>query len=133
MILGVTGTRLGVSKAQMDWFWREVIDYTTLHHGACVGADEFAHNAALVCGLTVVVHPPVSPKYRMEYDARATWLPAREYLDRNRDIVDASNTLIALPDGPERLESGTWATVRYAYSIHRPVIICYPGGMVRTK
>ena len=50
----------------------------------------------------------------------------KPYLDRNRDIVDACEVLLATPDGPERLRSGTWSTVRYARKIGKPVEVRLP-------
>ncbi len=42
-------------------------------------------------------------------------LESKPYLERNRDIVDASEVLIACPSTREEvMRSGTWATVRYA-------------------
>jgi hypothetical protein len=55
-----------------------------------------------------------------------TLLPEREYLQRNRDIVDATDVLLAAPDGPERVRSGTWSTVRYAYRAGRGVLLVMP-------
>lgn len=126
--LGFTGTRNEPTEAQADWLWREICSYRELHHGACVGADFLAHQAALDVGLQIIVHPPFNDRLRMRYDPRATWLPAKPYLVRNRDIVDATDELIAIPDGPERRQSGTWSTVRYAIQLGRRVTICYPDG-----
>ena len=128
--LGFTGTRREPTEVQSDWLWREIVSYRELHHGACVGADYVAHQAALSTAIPIIVHPPVNARLRMTYDPAATWLSAKPYLDRNRDIVNATDELIALPDGPERQQSGTWATIRYAKRLGRLVIICYPDGTV---
>ncbi len=69
----------------------------------------------------------------MPYDPQATWLPAKEYLERDRDIVDATEALFATPDGPERAKSGTWYTVRYAVKTGKPVYICYPDGFLELR
>lgn len=132
---GFTGTRNPITGEQYDWLWKELheTDYSEWHHGACVGADEASHYAAWNAGLSIVVHPPENDRLRMLYDPRATWLPAKPYLVRNRDIVDATDWLIALPDGPERQQSGTWSTVRYAVKIGRPVTICYPDGRIESR
>lgn len=131
--LGFTGTRNEPTDAQLDWLWREMAAYRELHHGACVGADYCAHQAASETGIPVIVHPPTNDRLRMRYDPAATWLPAKPYLVRNRDIVDATDELIAIPDGPERQQSGTWSTVRYAVNLKRYVRICYPDGRVETR
>ena len=133
---GFTGSRNEPTDAQLDWLWRQFDECTEWHHGACVGADEASHQAAIdhgIDGTRLVVHPPINAARRMHYDHRALWLPAKLYLDRNRDIVDATDELLALPDGPERLQSGTWSTIRYAVKVARPVAICYPGGRVEVR
>jgi predicted Rossmann fold nucleotide-binding protein DprA/Smf involved in DNA uptake len=56
--------------------------------------------------------------------------PQRPYLDRNRDIVAASDVLIACPKGPEQRRSGTWSTVRYARQARLPILIVWPDGEV---
>lgn len=127
---GFTGTRAGMSAAQLAWLPTVFPTGTPLHHGGCVGADAQMHAHALSTGSTVVVHPPINPKLRMPYDPRALWMPAKEYLPRDRDIVDATNRLLATPDGPPRLGSGTWYTIDYAVSRKVPVLVCYPDGTV---
>lgn len=50
-----------------------------------------------------------------------------EYLDRNHAIVDECSVLIAAPRSlTEEQRSGTWATVRYARKMGRPVVILDP-------
>lgn len=137
MIIGFTGTRRQLTEAQRSWLRRYLHDnddrIDEFHHGACVGADETAHHEARNCGIDVVVHPPDNTRLRMDLDPDAVWLPAKPYLDRDRDIVDSADALIALPDGPERGASGTWYTVRYAARVGVPVTICYPDGTLETR
>jgi hypothetical protein len=127
--VGVTGARTMRPEAQINrlrQFLREnVVDI--MHHGDCIGADaqmaaEFERAGAFVCA-----HPPVDEKYRAFYPSDRVE-PAREYLQRNRDIVNESELLIALPRGFETQRSGTWSTVRYAVQQGIPVIIWYPYG-----
>ena len=138
MIGGFTGTRNEPTEKQKDWLYAEIrdTDYREWHHGACVGADYVSHHAALDAGIIgerLIVHPPENARLRMNYDPRALWLPAKPYLARNRDIVDACDWLIAIPDGPERQQSGTWSTVRYAVNVGKPVTICYPDGRMEMR
>lgn len=130
--LGFTGTRKGLSVHQQDWLLK-YLPVAEIHHGACVGADELMHCYAMASRLPVVVHPPLKAELRMPYDPGATWLPAKEYLERDRDIVDATQALFATPDGPERTQSGTWYTVRYAVKTSKPVYICYPDGSLESR
>lgn len=129
-VYGFTGTRHGMSPRQFHWLTDAFTAGAALHHGGCIGADAGAHAHALSTGSAVIVHPPINPRLRMPYDDRATWLPAKEYLERDRDIVDAADLLLATPDGPRRPGSGTWYTVDYAIEIGRSVLICYSDGTV---
>lgn len=115
MIVAVTGSRHGGSDAQLEEL-RVVLlrlGATELHHGDCVGVDAQSHAIGRELRLRIVVHPPLM-------DAARAWcagdvvLPPMGYIPRDHALVDASAYLIALPDGPERLRSGTWLTVRYA-------------------
>jgi hypothetical protein len=50
---------------------------------------------------------------------------------RNHDIVDETELLIACPgELAEAVRSGTWATVRYARKLGRPIVIFWPDGSV---
>ena len=64
----------------------------------------------------------------------ATVAAPKGYLDRNHDIVDAADVLIAAPSGTtEKRRSGTWATVRYARKLGRTICVVLPDGVVRTE
>lgn len=53
----------------------------------------------------------------------------KEYIQRNHDIVDDSDMLIAFPSTMnEILRSGTWATIRYAKKRGKMVLIIFPDG-----
>jgi len=89
----------------------EVIE---VHHGDCVGADASFHNIAKELGKRIVIHPPENDKLRA-YKHGDRMYSRKPYLQRNHDIVKASDTMIACPDSSkEKLRSGTWATIRYA-------------------
>jgi hypothetical protein len=131
MILGFTGTQLG-----MTWFQIQTIldmfryqdKFTAVHHGDCLGADQQMHHLALLAGLKVVIHPPQDPRKRAYCSgANVTVLDAFPYLIRNHDIVDACHELVATPKTHvEELRSGTWATIRYARKVGKPVHIIEP-------
>lgn len=104
-----------------------------LHHGACLGGDEASHHIALNSGVAVTVHPPTNTRFMMDLgpyvdDPRVSILDPKPYHDRNRDIVHASNRLIACPKKPEEQGGGTWYTIQYAINRGESVIICYPDG-----
>jgi hypothetical protein len=131
MILGFTGTSNGMRDLQLKAFIRELARYEPeeFHHGDCVGADEEAHAVADQTGWRVIIHPPI--KSIMRAYCRGFALPEKDYLPRNHDIVEDTARMIATPYEPSEIQrSGTWATVRYARRIGRPVTIIWPDGSV---
>lgn len=128
-VLGFTGTREGMTTAQYRQFG--VLIATSppemFRHGDCVGSDAQAHGLVRTTRAVIHVHPPTSPAKRAFCDGDVIWLP-RPYIDRNHDIAERCDHLIATPKGPEELRSGTWATIRYARRIGRPVTIIWPDG-----
>lgn len=100
--------------------------YTTFHHGDCVGGDVQGWLYATQY-FRIVSHPPEIPTLRAFLAAVEVREP-KPYLERNRDIVDETHVLVALPDGPERVRSGTWSTVRYAHKVARSVYVIWPDG-----
>lgn len=116
------------------------------HHGDCVGGDAtFDALAEAVEVGAIHIHPGVdsngmSPNraYCGDYgnnayrdDPDTVWYPAKPYLERNDDIAEASDVLIACPKAKEeQLRSGTWSTVRRARKRGKLVILIYPDGTV---
>jgi hypothetical protein len=122
MIIGFTGTSAGMSDNQMQQLGTKLVELnaTEFHHGDCVGADAQAHNLARVMFLLIHIHPPTND-YRRAFCTGAHHIHTpKPYLDRNHDIVDACDVLIATPEQDEEiLRSGTWATVRYARKLQK--------------
>lgn len=140
MKLGITATRQLLARRQYLELARFILslDVDEVHHGDCVGGDETAHVLAAHAGRRIVIHPPTDRKLRAFCDlivypseshivSEVTVLGERPYLDRDHDIVDDTDLLVGVPSGPERQRSGTWATIRYARKIGRPVAILMPG------
>lgn len=130
MSIGFTGTREGMTSAQsqtlVQLLRNEVGEF---HHGDCVGSDSEAHDIAARTGsLTIVIHPPLVQRARA-FKKSDHIRPRRAYLDRNHDIVDETDELVAAPltDQVEP-RSGTWATIRYAMHLKRPIRIIKPNG-----
>lgn len=123
--VGFTGTRAGMTRAQQETVFLLLIGCEVLHHGDCIGADAEAHE--LVKGARIVIHPPEDDRYRAFCAEASRVLPTKPYLERNHDIVDACDILIAAPrTEQEERRSGTWATIRYARTRGKPVIIANP-------
>lgn len=132
MKIGFTGTAMGMTDSQKEILHTLLFQSDKpceFHHGDCVGADEEAHVIAVANGLTPVIHPPLNPSKRA-YCVAEQIRSEREYLDRNKDIVDDTEMLIAAPQGDEVLRSGTWSTVRYARKRRRKIIIIRPSGVI---
>lgn len=137
MIVGFTGTRKGTTAKQAvalsDWIRRYAASITDAHHGCCVGADE-DFGGAVVAGalsVSVIAHPSniAAMTSRAALAAADFVRDALPPLDRNRDIVDASDVLLACPQGmAEEQRSGTWATVRYARRLKKRIVIFWPDG-----
>lgn len=129
MIIGYSGSRLGMPPPQAEMLMQELhrLGATSLHHGDCKGGDAGAHEIARKLGLHVVGHPPTSNGLRA-FCVCDELQAAAPFLTRNRNIVHETQLLIACPDGPERLRSGTWTTIRFARKLVRPIIIITPVG-----
>ncbi len=133
-------------------------DTIEFHHGCCVGCDADAHALFLtvmnvvgnLSGSMTVLHPPdvtklIDEKFLKDaviYGAAYyTGNPRRMqrvvaptgYLARNKDIVDATDMLIACPGAVEVLRSGTWSTIRYARDKKKPLMIIWPDGKFKTE
>ncbi len=141
--IGFTGTRRGMTHQQRKAV-RSILDrYESgqfCHHGDCVGADAEFHSIAQHAGHFVIIHPPESNQYRawskFDYviapeNPRDSILPVAPYMVRNRAIVDASDLMIATPwESEERNSGGTWATVRMARAVRKPIAIVWPSGRI---
>lgn len=132
MQVGFTGTQQGLTPEQLETLENEIRwkKDPTLHHGDCIGADEECHDLARQWGYTIEVHPPADPSKRAFKVGDVNYKP-KPYIERNHDIVDAANMLIACPGTMQEIvRSGTWATVRYARKTFVPVLIVWPNGTV---
>lgn len=130
MIIGFTGTQRGITRLQqsaLESVLTQALNVKEFHHGDCVGADATASRIANDFNIRVIIHPPVDPKKRA-FCIGYTMKP-KPYLNRNHDIVNACDLLIATPgEKQEQLRSGTWSTIRYATKKGKPTLIIYPDG-----
>jgi len=134
MTLGFTGTQRGMSSRQVKALRQILWCATEVHLGDCIGADAQAHEEAGHLGVRRVGHPPSIAAKRafLHYEEERAPKP---YLDRNLAIVKAGvDGLIATPkDYVEVLRSGTWATIRAARRLNRPIWIILPNGDVKKE
>ena len=135
IILGVSGTQVGATHIQKRMLHRVLLalgKVSHFHHGDCVGVDELMHSMVLAHwdDVEVNIHPPINRTKRAFCRPGKTW-PAKDYLVRNKDIVDASTLMIFAPkECEEQLRSGTWSTYRYAKKRNVPYYLVLPDGEV---
>ena len=133
--IGFTGTQFGMTtkqRVEVVYFLRVIQiehKYETIyaHHGDCIGSDFEFHNIVKEHNISVILHPPIVRIKRAFCNRYIVSREPKPYLERNHDIVDESDIMIATPQSKEEvLRSGTWATVRYARKIDKPLIVMEP-------
>ena len=88
----------------------------------------FSNDIAVALGRGVVIHPASLPDQRA-FKSAADIRSPKAPLVRNKVIARETSVLIAAPgERIEQLRSGTWATVRHARRLKRPVVIIFPDG-----
>lgn len=137
--VGFTGTRKGMTekqKATVKGLLTQLgIDIA--HHGGCVGADTDFDD---ICGnsyprsIITVIHPSNIPNQRGVWHFTAHVRRRKNPLERNKDIVNAADFMIATPgESVEVLRSGTWATIRYARKAMKPLCTVFPDGSTKEE
>lgn len=135
-VAGFTGSREGLTSFQRGNLLGLLSELRprVLHHGDCVGADVEAHLFCVALRVRVRIHPPADDRLRAFCSFIGSGVEmiedAKPYLVRNRDIVDECDYLIGCPGGVEVRRSGSWATIRYARELGKPVFVLYPDGRV---
>jgi len=139
MKLGFTGTQIGMTPLQLLSVAQFIAhnQVTDSHSGDCIGADKDFYDLITLANknknfqrICRFGHVPVNDSKRAfcAYDVERKALP---YLDRNHNIVDECDFLIATPkEKEEQLRSGTWATIRYAKKTKKKGMIVFPDGSV---
>lgn len=137
--IGFTGSRVGMTPAQRDSLGDLLLklticdEFVQFHHGDSVGADDQAANIVkqMIKKAYIVAHPGLSMINRAYNKASNGIRAAKSNLERNIDIVNETNLLIAAPKKPrEERRSGTWHTVRYALRKGKGVWVIWPSGLV---
>jgi len=139
--IGFTGTSSGMTDSQKGRLYDLIIrnEPAEFHLGDCVGSDAEAFD--MIDDLdpygdwcTVIGHPPEDPKARAfcEYDVTREPKP---FIARDHDIVDETDLLIATPksDIHKICRDGTCATVRYAKSKQKPLVVIFPTGSMKKE
>jgi len=129
MKVGVTGTREGANAYQLAELRTVLTELkgTEFHHGDCKGVDVEAAAIAKDLGYKVVCHPPKSSEQQGFFGGDEMREPLG-YLQRDRNIVDATDVLLVVPLQNEwQPKGGTWYTHDYAVKTGKPVNVIYPG------
>jgi hypothetical protein len=141
MKIGFTGTQNGMTPMQKlvvvkvlnlafnPHTGRSVIN--EVHVGDCIGADkEFVEMVRRLDKSTRVIGHIPDKNAKRAFCLYTEERAPKPYLERNHDIVEESDFLIATPkEIVEQLRSGTWATIRYARKQGKKVVIIYPNGI----
>lgn len=135
IIYAFTGTHRGMSAKQLERLFEVwgVLRPDIVTNGCCEGADRQLHGVAAAQDIATEFFPS-NPEQRewaesvqgiMEVVHRV-----EPPLKRNRSMVATGRRgLVAAPyTVAEITRSGTWATVRYARNVNRPIWIIYPNG-----
>lgn len=134
--VGFTGTQRGTTYEQQAVLAKYFIETNKIygdwefHEGDCIGSDDEATAMSDRFGAITVCHPPINSYKRVFRPTDRTKEP-KPYIERNHDIVDECDELIATPgEETEQLRSGTWATIRYARKTGKPIRIILPSGTI---
>lgn len=140
-VITVTGTRAGMSSRQRKTTNRLIYGWnpSLMHNGACEGADRQFFDMATAIATYIELWPssPEQDRWARMQETAFPELVSIVYalqppLVRNRAMVRKGKALIATPATlGEALRSGTWATIRYARKLNRPIVIIEPAGGVR--
>jgi hypothetical protein len=142
MEIGITGSREGITNKQKITFGKYIDEAIAsggirLHHGMCVGWDEIAADIAYSRGAYIIGHPGrfkdgKGNEFRALNCKADTILEEKTHFERNRDIVDSTDILIAGPGWTEDPgKGGTSYTISYAQKKKKPVIIIFPNGTTK--
>lgn len=136
MKIGFTGSRSGMATRQIVAFNVLIrgLAVSEFHQGCAFGADSTAtfavrgiHRKAFIKGWQSNLESQTNAEAILLCDDLSD---PKHPLIRNCDIVKATDQLIAAPHGPEELRSGTWATIRAARKLKKPITIVWPNGTV---
>jgi hypothetical protein len=135
-IAGFTGTQGGMTELQRSTYAMLLIALTVteLQHGDCIGADADAHDLARTVPAIHITARPCTIRSKRAFKTADVTFPPKAPLDRNTDIVSASDLLIATPgEFAEVMRSGTWSTIRRARKRKIPLYIIWPDGTIRAE
>jgi len=130
MILGFTGTRIGMDDQQRTILIKtlDTIDVDLAIHGGCLGSDAEFHHICEERDIPLEIYPGYSMKSPYDDSMQAKELQSKilhspnTHFARNRIIVDRCDLLFACPLNDNH-RGGTWYTINYAQQTLVPTII----------
>jgi hypothetical protein len=128
MSLGLSGSRYGATENQEKYFRKFLKKHHRLikefHHGDCEGWDSLSHEIIReeYPEIKIIIHPPKSKKWR-GMNKGDQEREKKDYLERNKDIVQESDLILAFPKDKNMKGSGTWHTINYARRNKKRVIV----------
>lgn len=135
MKMGFTGTRLGLTDAQVCILEGLLGKVTEFHHGSCIGADILAAKMIReLYGMTVkiIAHPgPKGDETNAASGVDDYTMPPKTHFLRNRHIVDSVDAVIACPGHTNSKFGGVWYTINYAKKKGVKVTIITPEGNIQ--
>lgn len=136
-LVSFTGTRNGMTDAQKSSF-AEIISLlkpVCFIHGDCLGADHDAHNLTKEHSPeTKIAIRPCFYKNMRAYCKGDIEFPEKHPLDRNVDIVEDGELLIACPKKMTKEQTGgTWHTINFARMNNLSLIVIWPDGTLLTE
>jgi hypothetical protein len=126
----------------LDYFGCFKGTITEIHHGDCVGADEEFDNTVVTTlkqdTVIRVIHPPVDTEHQANMAAKNNGFyketiisVPQTHLKRNRNVVEATDILIATPEQESDPGwGGTWYTYNHARKHDKPTYLIQPSGNV---
>lgn len=138
MRVGFSGTRQGMTNDQVLQVHMLLGDLrsagaTQATHGMCQGADKQFHDMAKALSYFVIGCPGVTTDgyqyFRSNVECDLV-MPEKPFLIRNRNIINESDVILITPkETREQFKgSGTWASIRYARTANKPLVVIWPDG-----
>ena len=141
MKIGITGTRNGFSDKQKETFLKYLEEHnllktvTEFHQGNCIGVDVEA--ARIFYEKTdAVIHAHLPEKKGLLGTTKYNHVNCKpkNYLARNRDIVNSSDIMFAIPrEMKHQSFGGTWYTHDYSLKQTKKTITIFPDGSLLEK
>lgn len=117
MKIAIVGSRNFPQLNLVEQFIRDLPLNTTIVSGGAVGVDAMAREMAAKYGLNYTEFLPNKDNCTQRHDF------TKAYYDRNQQIVDHSNLIVAFT---EKETGGTWDTIKRARKKQKPVKIIKP-------